>query len=120
MKIKRALQGTALLIAAAFAIMAWSNEVYIEQVGDDTTVTITQDGSSNTVGTELSPAYIGSGSNTVTIDQVGTSNSLTMTVNGSGTTVTASATGDNNSQTITCGSTANRISFVFTKIVVEE
>ena len=107
MTIKRSLQGTLALIMALFAIVTWSNEVYIEQVGDDSTITITQDGSGNSVGTELNPAYIGGGSNTVTIDQVGTGNSLTMTVNGAGTTVTASATGDNNSQTITCGSTVS-------------
>jgi hypothetical protein len=82
-----------------------ANEVYVEQVGDSSTVNITQQGSDNRVGTALSPAFIGSGSNTVNIDQIGSTNTLDMTVNGAGTDVTVSTTGSNNVQEITCGTT---------------
>ena len=44
---------------ALFAIVTWSNEVYIEQVGDDSTISITQDGSGNSVGTdEIGRAHV--------------------------------------------------------------
>jgi hypothetical protein len=88
------------LVASASA-----NEVYIEQVGSGSAVTITQDGTDNRIGTSLSPAYIGSGSNTVIIDQIGSSNTLDMVVNGAGTDVTVSTTGSNNIQEINCGTT---------------
>lgn len=94
-----------MLIAVGFATIVTANEVYIEQVGSGSTVTITQDGTDNRIGTSLSPAYIGSGSNTVIIDQIGSNNSLDMVVNGSGTDVTVSTTGSNNIQEINCGTT---------------
>jgi hypothetical protein len=94
-----------MLIAVGFATTVVANEVYIEQVGSSSTVTITQDGTDNRVGTSSNPAYIGSGSNTVTIDQIGSSNTLDMVVNGAGTDVTVSTTGSNNIQEINCGTT---------------
>jgi len=92
---------TVMGIVVASNVMA--NEVYIEQVGSSSTVTITQDGSDNRVGTSLNPSYIGSGSNTVIIDQIGSTNALDLVVNGTGTDVTVSTTGSNNVQEITCG-----------------
>lgn len=84
-----------------------ANEVYIEQVGSGSTVNILQEGSDNRIGTSLSPAYIGSGSNTVNIDQIGSNNELDMVVNGSSTNVTVSTTGSNNIQEIQCGTTGS-------------
>ena len=100
---------TILIVAMMMASLgAWAaNEVYIEQVGDGSTITITQDGTNNTIGTALDPAYIGGGSNTVTIDQIGASNQLTMVVNGASTDVTVNTNGSNNVQEITCGTTAS-------------
>jgi hypothetical protein len=94
---------TVMGIVVASNVMA--NEVYIEQVGSNSTVTITQDGSDNRVGTSQNPAYIGSGSNTVIIDQIGSINTLDLVVNGAGTDVTVSTTGSNNVQEISCGTT---------------
>jgi hypothetical protein len=85
----------------------WANEVYIEQIGNNSTVTITQEGADNRIGTTLNPAYIGSGSNTVIIDQIGSTNTLDMVVNGAGTDVTVSTTGSNNVQEINCGTTGS-------------
>lgn len=92
-------------VAMFCSTMAMANEVYIEQVGDSSTVTITQDGSDNRIGTSLSPTYIGSGSNTVTIDQIGSNNELDMVVNGAGTDVVVDVTGSTNISTINCGTT---------------
>ena len=99
---------TTILIVAMMAAgigAAWANEVYVEQVGSASTVTITQEGADNRIGTSLNPAYIGSGSNTVIIDQIGSTNTLDMVVNGTGTDVTVSTTGSNNIQEINCGTT---------------
>jgi hypothetical protein len=99
---RKLLTGVAVLWLASIG-GAGANEVYIEQVGNSSTVTITQDGADNRVGTSLNPAYIGSGSNTVTIDQIGSNNTLDMVVNGAGTDVTVSTTGSTNTQEINCG-----------------
>lgn len=80
-----------------------SNEVYIDQVGDSSTVTIIQDGTGNKVGDSAIPAFIGGGSNIVNIQQIGIGNELAMVVNGAATEVVVDTTGDNNIQSITCG-----------------
>jgi hypothetical protein len=86
---------------------AQANEVYIEQVGSSSTINITQQGTDNRIGDAATPTYIGSGSNAVTIDQIGSTNVLDMVVNGAGTDVTISTTGDNNTQTVNCGTTTS-------------
>jgi hypothetical protein len=93
------------IMAMGFTTAVWANEVYVEQIGSGSTVTITQEGADNRIGTSQNPAYIGSGSNTVTIDQIGSTNALDMVVNGAGTNVTVSTTGSNNIQEINCGTT---------------
>jgi hypothetical protein len=100
---------TILIVAMMMAGIgaAWANEVYVEQIGSSSTVTITQEGSDNRIGTSQNPAYIGSGSNTVIIDQIGSTNTLDMVVNGTGTDVTVSTTGSNNIQEINCGTTTS-------------
>lgn len=98
------------VIAALFwGSGALANDVYIEQIGDGATVTITQDGSSNSVGTSGTPALIKGDANIVTIDQIGSSNSLDMTINGTAVTAIVTTTGSYNTQTINCG-TANTAS----------
>jgi hypothetical protein len=84
-----------------------ANEVYIEQVGDSSTISITQDGTGNKVGDSGTgnEAFIGGGSNTVTIDQVGSNNTLAMTVNGAAAGVIVDVTGSGNESTINCGTT---------------
>jgi hypothetical protein len=94
-----------LMTAAMWSLGAYANEVYIEQVGSSSTINITQQGTDNRIGEMAAPAYIGSGSNTVTIDQIGSTNVLDMVVNGAGTDVIVTTTGDNNVQTINCGTT---------------
>jgi len=102
----RTLKG-ALILASMIFQMAWANEIYMEQSGDSSTIAITQDGASNIIGTQLSPAIIGGGSNTVTIDQIGAGNELSFTVNGATTSMVVSVTGSNNISDITCGSGAS-------------
>jgi hypothetical protein len=94
-----------LMMTAMLSLGAQANEVYIEQVGSGSTINITQQGTDNRIGDNVTPAYIGSGSNNVTIDQIGSTNILDMVVNGAGTDVIVTTTGDNNAQTINCGTT---------------
>jgi hypothetical protein len=84
-----------------------SNEVYIDQVGDSSTVTIIQDGTGNKVGDSAIPVFIGGGSNVVNIQQIGIGNELAMVVNGAATEVVIDTTGSNNIQTISCGTTSS-------------
>ena len=101
-------------IMAVIAALFWgsgaqANDVYIEQVGDGATITITQDGSSNRIGTSGTPSLIKGDANTVTIDQIGSSNELDIVINGTAVTAVVTTNGSNNIQTINCG-TANTAS----------
>ena len=91
---------------------AWANDVYVEQVGDNATVSITQTGAGNLVNGDVTktsstdPALIKGDFNVVTISQIGASNTLSLvldsTTKGTGTTVNVSADGSGNNQTINC------------------
>jgi trimeric autotransporter adhesin len=99
---------TILIVAMMLASLGVAaNEVYIEQVGDSSTITVTQDGTGNKVGDSGTgnEAFIGGGSNTVTIDQVGSNNTLAMTVNGANASVIVDVLGSGNESTINCGTT---------------
>jgi hypothetical protein len=97
----------ALIMAMLGVCNVYANDVYIEQVGSGSTITITQEGSGNQVGNSTTDVYIGSGSNAVTVDQVGDSNTLAMVVNGSSADVTVNTTGSGNEQVINCGTTSS-------------
>lgn len=88
---------------------SFANDIYIEQVGDSSTITITQDGTGNRVGSSGvgNEAFIGGGSNTVTIDQIGNSNQLNMVVNGASADVVVTTNGSGNIQEINCGTTGS-------------
>jgi hypothetical protein len=97
-------------ILAATVMLSWgvsANEIYIEQVGDNSTIAITQDGTGNKVGDTGvgNEAFIGGGSNAVTIDQIGNNNILAMVVNGAAAGVIVDVTGSGNESTINCGTT---------------
>jgi hypothetical protein len=85
----------------------FANEIYIEQVGDSSTIAITQDGTGNKVGDTGvgNEAFVGGGSNVVTIDQIGSNNTLAMVVNGAATGVIVDVAGSGNESTINCGTT---------------
>jgi hypothetical protein len=94
---------------------ALANDVYVEQIGDNTSVSITQTGAGNLVngnvggtGNTDDAAIIRGDLNDVTISQIGASNTVSMIINnetsGAGSTVVISALGSGNNQTIGCGS----------------
>ncbi len=99
---------TILIVAMMLASLGVAaNEVYVEQVGDSSTITVTQDGTGNKVGDSGvgNEAFVGGGSNTVTIDQIGSNNTLAMVVNGAAASVIVDVTGSGNENNINCGTT---------------
>jgi len=93
---------------------ALANNVYMEQIGDNSTVSITQTGAGNLVngnvggtGNVDDMALIKGDLNDVTINQIGSGNIASIIINnesnGTGSTVVVSADGSNNTQTISCG-----------------
>jgi hypothetical protein len=96
-----------LMTVATLSSSVLANEVYIEQVGDNSSITITQDGTGNKVGESGAglDAFVGGGSNSVIIDQIGSNNTLAMVVNGTSTSSTVSITGSGNESVINCGTT---------------
>jgi trimeric autotransporter adhesin len=106
-KLSRKLFTTLAMAVMLLPGLSVSNEVYVEQVGDSSTITITQDGTGNKVGDSGSgnEAFVGGGSNTVTIDQIGSNNTLAMVVNGASASVIVDVTGSGNESTINCGTT---------------
>jgi hypothetical protein len=94
-------------IMAMLSTHSFANDIYIEQVGDSSTISITQDGTGNKVGDSITPIFIGGGSNLVTINQVGSGNELSMVVNGAAAAVTLNTTGSNNTQDVQCGTTSS-------------
>ena len=103
-----------LMMAGTLSSGAWANDVYVEQIGDNSTVSITQTGAGNLVngnvdgtGNTDDAALIRGDLNDVTINQIGASNTISMIINnesnGTGSTVVISADGSNNNQTIGCG-----------------
>jgi trimeric autotransporter adhesin len=106
-KLSRKLFTTLAMAVMLLPGLSVSNEVYIEQVGDSSTITITQDGTGNKVGDSGTgnEAFIGGGSNTITIDQIGSNNTLAMVVNGASASVIVDVTGSGNESTINCGTT---------------
>lgn len=84
--------------------LAFADDIYMEQSGSSSTITINQEGIGNTIGDALNPFFFGGGSNTVTIDQIGDNNILTGYVNGTGANTIVTTTGAGNTQGITCGS----------------
>lgn len=99
------LKASAFVMALLGVSFVYANEVYVEQIGSSSNITINQDGTGNKVGDSVTPAFIGGGSNVVNIDQIGSGNVLAMVMNGAAATATVSTTGSGNTQTINCGTT---------------
>jgi hypothetical protein len=108
-KILAILMTSGMLSSGAFA-----NDVYVEQIGDNAIVSITQTGAGNLVngnvgglGSTTDAALILGDLNDVTISQIGAGNTISMIINnaanGTGATVVVSADGNSNTQTIGCG-----------------
>ena len=107
-----------LMVSGTMSSGAWANDVYVEQIGDNSSVSITQTGAGNLVngnvggtGNTDDAALIRGDLNDVTINQIGASNTISMIINnessGTGSTVVVSASGSGNNQTIGCGTSVS-------------
>jgi hypothetical protein len=105
---------TSLMMAGMLSSGAWANDVYVEQIGDNAIVSITQTGAGNMVngnigglGNADDAALIRGDLNDVTISQIGSGNTLSLILNneanGMGSTVVISADGSSNTQNVSCG-----------------
>lgn len=103
-----------LVVSGMVSSGAWANDVYVEQIGDNAIVSITQTGAGNMVngnigglGNPDDAALIRGDLNDVTISQIGSGNILSLILNnessGTGATVVISADGSSNTQSISCG-----------------
>lgn len=103
-----------LVVSGMVSSGAWANDVYVEQIGDNALVSITQTGAGNMVngnigglGNADDAALIRGDLNDVTISQIGSGNILSLILNnessGTGSTVVVSADGSSNTQSISCG-----------------
>lgn len=103
-----------LVVSGMVSSGAWANDVYVEQIGDNAIVSITQTGAGNMVngnvggtGNVDDAALIRGDLNDVTISQIGSGNILSLILNneanGTGSTVVVSADGSSNTQSIGCG-----------------
>ena len=85
------------------AAVAADNKIYIDQVGDNLNLTLTQTGTSNRVGLSNERSTLTGNGQTVDITQDGSTNSIDMNVTGNDATVELSQTGSGNELTLNCG-----------------
>lgn len=96
----------AVLLTFAMVTVATANEVYIDQVGDNLDLDITQDGENNTIGSSTTDAILEGDDMTFAITQTGDTNTIVATIKGTDYTGTWSITGDQNDIDLLCSSTA--------------
>ena len=101
----------ALLIATALLVssisMAQANEIYINQVGDNLDLDITQDGQDNEFGDSTTDITLDGDDMTFSITQTGDTNIINAIIKGNTYTGTWSFTGNDNRVDLLCSSTAS-------------
>jgi len=94
------------IVAIFWATSGLANEIYIDQVGDDLSLTITQTGSGNEVGDTTTDFTLAGDNMTFTITQTGDNNTIDAIIKGASYTGTWAFTGDNNSVDLLCSSSS--------------
>jgi len=97
---------TTFLLIFAIGSTAIANEIYIDQVGDNLDLDITQDGTNNKVGTDSTDMTLSGDDMTFAITQTGNSNTIAATIKGTDYTGTWVFTGNSNTVDLLCSSTA--------------
>jgi len=92
------------VVLLLFGSSAFANEIYIDQVGDNLDLDITQDGSSNQFGDDTTAVDLDGDDMTFSITQTGSNNDIAAVINGNNYTGTWSSTGDYNTVDLTCDS----------------
>lgn len=106
--IKNFLVMLTLMIPAIAYGQSTTNSIYIEQIGDGSTITIDQTGNTNTIGDTVLdiPFDLNGASQNITITQDGNSNSLDGSIKGANITASIDTTGDTNDLDFDVGATA--------------
>ena len=98
-----------LLLAFGMVLMAVSasaqNSVYIDQIGNNTSISVTQTGTDNTLGNNTTKSVFYGDSQSVTISQIGSYNTGVVNIQGVGITLNSQVTGDSNTVNVNCGAT---------------
>jgi len=98
------MRGALLLILTMIVSLAWANEIYVQQIGDNLDLDITQDGTDNIAGTSEQAMILTGDDMTFDIDQVGDNNVISAQINGNTYTGTINLTGNNNNVDLMCDS----------------
>ena len=94
------------LLLMTFGSTAFANEIYIDQVGDNLDLDITQDGTNNKVGTDTTDMTLNGDDMTFAITQTGNTNTIVATIKGTDYTGTWQFTGNSNAVDLQCSSTS--------------
>ncbi len=89
-----------------FSSMAFANDIYITQSGDNLDLDIVQDGTDNVIGNSVTAVSLTGDDMTFDIKQTGNSNVITAIIKGATYTGDWDITGDNNEIDLLCSSTA--------------
>jgi len=81
---------------------AASNNILIDQIGNSSTINLTQTGQGNSIGDPTNHAIINGNSNAITIDQIGNNNTAAYSVDGDNNTLSHSFTGNYNDLSLLC------------------
>ena len=95
------------LLFSGTAMAQTANSVYIDQIGNNSTIDVTQNGSNNIVGTETTKTTLWGNSQTVSINQVGSNNVAAVNMQGAGASLTSNVNGSLNTVTVECGNGAS-------------
>ena len=94
------------VIGLALGSLAHANEIYIEQIGDNLDLDITQDGQNNEFGDSTTDALLDGDDMTFAITQTGNTNTIDAKIKGNDYTGTWQFTGNSNNVDLTCDNTS--------------
>jgi hypothetical protein len=102
-KILYSLVVASVMLFAGTSLAQTANSVYIDQIGSNSNIDVTQQGSNNVVGTNTTKTILWGSNQNVTIGQIGSNNIAAVNVQGSNATLLSTVTGSLNTVNIGCG-----------------
>ena len=95
------------MLFSGAAMAQTANTVYIDQIGNNSTIDVTQNGSNNVVGTSSAQTTLWGNNQTVSINQVGSNNVTAVNLQGANASLTSNVNGSLNTVNVTCGAGAS-------------
>jgi len=77
------------IVLILYSPISWANDIYLNQIGDDASISITQDGEDNTIGTSTTPVSLDGDDIDVTLVQETEGASIALSVDGNNNTLVA-------------------------------